>query len=1403
MAPSKQALRPITDLYKDFLKVEKQQQKFATQKAKFVKELISEQQKLDKSLVGNAASEQNKKIELLNKKISEEAVKSAEIENKKNELQNQIRTAKEKLEQHIFAAKKSTNKDLISKAQGAQKELDSYNQLLAKTDKKQQEEERKKRELAEKVKLEEQKRQEEATRKAEEKEKKRQEAVRKDEDKKALNAKKAKEKIKSDYVKERDNLFGSAQNICSKTKQITPAVKEILEIDWTKKASEQKLQIANAAATAIFTGLDNAFSIGKIVTSAKYYVKEAKKVDIDDKAKTADSFFIKLLSDKETEKVLKNTLPQINQVAEEIAPILVSKTLDYLEKTGKKYEQKEQEVREFAERKTAVMAQIAENADKALPKELQQKLEAINKEQEAISKANVSEKQSSIRKSLGKTISALKKRGFDDGHINETFVPIMSSIIHNASQKPEEVTGAVKALVDLGLATNSQEQAKAVTELVLSELITDTLKDKAVQNLATTQTGFVTATIQEIVKNNNTLQDRAKKIGITDNSIRNLTEMATGVATIGLKFGGKLLDGLSEERAEVQKVIETTINAGKNIAQIIDENTENKAQHVATIAKELKVVADQALELANRESVQGVIKELGADIAKDKELPNIVKQGVKTIVEIAAPNVAKLGNFNTVVDFAVDLGVNVTVAGLEGANEVNSLVRNTVIPVATDIAVTVLKNADKINGLAQQVKEINERRKTNPKDNVVDKATGVINNGLEVASNVMNLLNDKAIKESLTSNLSKFGQDLKSAKHVKNLVTTVAKNILPASEIISDRDVANRVIADTAILAEKTVAAVLSEEQNITAIFDAATSGVVVAKSLLSNEKQPQATAASISKVLESATILLTDESIANVISQEAPNYIATHGKTFIEAVASQIAKPKKVAPAEEVPADALAEQSQVELMDPPVVQKEPLEVSKELPKKTPSSKEKAIEVVSNVASNVRDVLQILQTEEGKKSKEAIVSNLAKLGDQIVDQGYVRKIVPQIFNSLMPRAKQDSPVIQEKPADQENHQKPSSLGQQKDPMAPEKIKITPQDIIQTAKSIRGTENIEQFVQDSSVLTEKIVSIALKQSNSAINIASSLLVLGENIATNNKEKDSVNNTKLEERNVKIQASKPAMGDIPSVRENIDMLAQNILTIAKDPELKNLITKDLPQYIQENQNAILAITDQVTSQYEEQIEAVGLSKEVITRTVNLSVKLLTDKNIAPIYELVGNVINNSGMSNDGQNDIALLIENIYDAAINKDNKEIQAESVQKAINKIGDIIFSANTYEDVRKVVTQNIPRLLQENQKEIAGLAEEFLENTEIGQKISSRISIDVERGLKVAEKKSDTLLSLLNNYHNKNYLGAVKNVIDLATSPKVVKFLASTAARTIHMKVKGSHAERVDKRRPSLDQRGR
>ena len=96
-----------------------------------------------------------------------------------------------------------------------------------------------------------------------------------------------------------------------------------------------------------------------------------------------------------------------------------------------------------------------------------------------------------------------------------------------------------------------------------------------------------------------------------------------------------------------------------------------------------------------------------------------------------------------------------------------------------------------------------------------------------------------------------------------------------------------------------------------------------------------------------------------------------------------------------------------------------------------------------------------------------------------------------------------------------------------------------------------------------------------------------------------------------------------------------------------------------------------------------------------------------------------------------------------------------------------------------------------------------MERTDLGQNISSRISIDVERALKVAEEKSGTFLSLLENYHKKNYLGAVKNVIDLATSPKVIKFLGSTAARTIHMKIKGSHADRVNKRRPVQNERGR
>ncbi len=1436
MTPPKQASRLITDLYKDFLKAEEQQQHSVTQKAKFVKELISEQEKLDKSLANNKATqEQNKKIELLNKKIREEAVKNAESENKKNELQNQIKEAKTKLKQHITDAQNSKDKKLLAKSNAAEKELKSYNELFAKTDKKKQEEEKKLRE-----------------------------AVNKAEKDKLSNTQKAEEKIKSDYIKQRDNLFESAQNICAKTEQIIPAVKEILEIDFTKKASKQKLTIAKAAAKALTTGLDNSVSIAKIVTSANYYVKEVKKIDIADSAKTGDSFFVKLLSDGKTQELLRNTLPQINKVAEEVAPILVSKTLDYLEKTGKKYEKQEAKTKDFAARKEKIILQVAEclKENQKLPKELQQQFDAIQKEEEAISKAHIGEKQSSIRQSLGKTISALKNRGFNDEHINDTFVPIMSSVIHNASNKPQEVTGAIKAVVDLGLASNSQEQAKAVTELLLSELIRDTLKDQAIQNLATNQTGFVTATIQEIVKNNNSLADRAKKIGVTDESIRDLTEMATGVVTTGLKFGGKLLDGLSNEREEVEKVIDVTIQTGKKIAKIIDDNKELKTEHIAVITDELKVVANNALELMNRESVQDVIQELGADIAQDKELPKIIKQGVKTIAKIAAPEVTNLGNFDIVVDFAVDLGLNITSAGLKGADTVNSLVRNTVLPVATNIAITVLKNTDKINDLARQVKDITEESKKQQNNNTIEKATNVVNNGLEVASNVMNLLNDQEIRGSLAKNLNKLGEGLQSAKYVESLVTTVAQNILPASEIIDDRDIVNRVIADTAILAEKTAAALLSEEQNISAVFDGATHGVAVAKSLLSSDKQTVATADSISKVVESAAVLLTDENVSKVISEKIPDYIATHGQTFIDAITSQFAtrKAKKAAPAEEllagevvakptaeyrenvrVASEINVEQDQSPAAEDAVqtgigavleqpaasdeIQQETVEIVEEIqepeafefaiseaaPNKKPSSKEKAIEVVGTVAKNVTNILNILQSEEGRESKGVIVSNLAKLGHQIEDKKYIQEIVPKIFTSLMASEK-NAQLSQENPM----APKPLDTDQQKDPMAPEEAKITSQDIVQTVKSIKDIANISQLVKDSSALTEQIVSIALKQSGAAINIATSLIALGQNASevlarklvtgqqTEQTEASGVDVGSNDVPQMDTKAQKIVADDRELVQELNETLAKNILIIANNPEIQELVTNKLPSYIQGNKETILALTKQLTGQYQAQIEAIGLSEEVINQTAELSVKLLTDKNIAPIYELVGNVVNNAGMLPGGaQSDIALLIDHIYNVAINKGNSEAQKETVQNAINKIGDIIFSANTHDQVRSVVTQNIPRLLKENEKAIAGLAEEFLERTVIGQKISSRISIDVERALKVAEKKSGTFLSLLENYHKKNYTGIVKNIADLATSPKVIKFLGSTAARTIHRKIKGSHADRVNKRRPISDQRGR
>jgi hypothetical protein len=1711
MTLQKQKPRTLTELYKDLLEVEKKQQAFAEQKEKFVKKFSTAQRKveaLQKDINNTTDPKQKQKLEqdikdlskikdLVQNQLTDEAIKIAEIQNKNSLLKGQIKEAQVKLETHIEKATNSKDKELLKNAKGAQQEIDSYNKLVEKTGKKKQEEEKKKQELIDKVKLEEQKRQEEAMLKAEEKEKKRKEADRKAEDQKVLNAKKAKEKIQSDYVKERDNLFESAQNICSKTKKITPAIKEILEIDWTKKASEQKLQIAKSAVSVIKTGLNNAKSIKKIVTSAGYYLEEVKKIDIDDKAKTESSFFVKLLSDGKTQELLQNTLPQINKVAEEVAPILVNKTLDYLEKTGKKSEQKDAKTKAFAKRKLEILEQVAEYSKKnqSFPQELQQQFDAIKKEQESISKDNTSAKQSTIRQSLGRTISALKSRGFDDEHINSTFVPIMSSVIDNASKKPQEVTGAVKAVVDLGLASNSQEQAKAVTKLVLSELVRDTLKDHAVQNLATNQTGFITATIQEIVENNSTLQDRAKKIGVTGNSIRELTEMATGVATIGLKFGGKLLDGLSEERDEVQKVIETTINAGKKIAGIIDSNKEIGPEHIIQITNEAKVVANNALELMNQESVKGVIKELGADIAQDKELPAIIKQGVKTIATIAAPNVAKLGNFATVVDFAVDLGLNVTVAGLEGADEVNSLVKNTVLPVALNIASTVVKNRDKIDTLAKQIKNLSEEGKKQQIDNPVEKATNAINNGLEVASKITNFLNEGEIRESLTQNLSKLGKDLQSAKYVENLVTTVAQNILPTSEIIGDRETANQVIKDSAILAEKTAAAVLSEEKNIQVSLDAATAAVATAQSLLSNNQDAAQTAYNISKVVEGAVTLLTDKHVATIISNEIPGYIAQHGQTFIGAVTRQLSArqaKKTLLTTDEVlfeenglidftvqdaHARMIVEQPSTQTQD-----EAQITASEETPDKKATSRDKAIEVATNVAKNVTNVLSVLQSEEGKESKEAIVSNLSKLGDQIreqgyiqkivpkiidpilqtdalkplansginqntinatsivgeqiigialknadvaidiasnvanlaqnyapvvtekkpdnfnereqalqgvtavshivksattlltnqemsqvitnqipgyielhganivsavvklsesftnkekkakvaidnpsvtesldqeivlnttardlsaqnqepvnimeeneasilvaegsdkvvdyipnlseeriaeeakenkispnkakavavakevaqtavnflnvlqseegkeskeaivgnlvklgdqiKDQGYIQKIVPKIFDSLVSLEKKNSPDIPEESAIAAQKpsaisaaisaQKPSALDQQKDPMASEiATKITSKDVIATIKSIKDIQNIAQLVQDSSVVTEQIVSIALKESDAAINIATSLIALGQDAAQALAKVPDSSKIKDVESNDKRIIS----GNSEVIAAQSNILADNILTIAHDPAIKDLVTKELPEYIQGNKDTILAITKQLTGQYQAQIEAIGLSDEVIKQTAELSVKLLTDKNIAPIYELVGNIVNNAEMSNGGkQSDIALLIDHIYNAALNKDNKDARKEITQNAINKIGDIIFSTNTHDQVRSVVTQNIPRLLRENEKEIARLAEEFLERTAIGQKISSRISIDVERALKVAEKKSGTLLSLLENYHKKNYLGGVKNLIDLATSPKVIRFLGSTAARTIHMKIKGSHADRVNKRRPVKNERGR
>ena len=180
----------------------------------------------------------------------------------------------------------------------------------------------------------------------------------------------------------------------------------------------------------------------------------------------------------------------------------------------------------------------------------------------------------------------------------------------------------------------------------------------------------------------------------------------------------------------------------------------------------------------------------------------------------------------------------------------------------------------------------------------------------------------------------------------------------------------------------------------------------------------------SLSHILEGATKLLTDKEMSRVITGQIPGYIELHGANIISAAVQlvetftnkenkeQIIKEQQITEVVNSQVELNDKSLNLVLQDNVLIQKEEdLEIAAplNLPERSDistssdiiaeqdiqknnkvSSKEKALEIAKDAARGAVNFFNALQSEEGQKSKEEIVGNLSKLGDQISEQGYIQ-----------------------------------------------------------------------------------------------------------------------------------------------------------------------------------------------------------------------------------------------------------------------------------------------------------------------------------------------------------------------------------------------------------------------------
>jgi hypothetical protein len=245
---------------------------------------------------------------------------------------------------------------------------------------------------------------------------------------------------------------------------------------------------------------------------------------------------------------------------------------------------------------------------------------------------------------------------------------------------------------------------------------------------------------------------------------------------------------------------------------------------------------------------------------------------------------------------------------------------------------------------------------------------------------------------------------------------------------------------------------------------------------------------------------------------------------------------------------------------------------------------------------------------------------------------------------------------------------------------------------------------------------------------------------------------------------LQAKKP---EVIKLVNNAKKAIDNLAPILKE---------GLPKYLDTNKQNILSILDNPI--VAEKIKSSAIKPELIRKALDTSMPFLADA-LPSLTKLASSSLAESEK-------VADIIQKAQ--LIKSLPKEEKSKEVKGLINSV---IQLQNDNPEIKKVIQQELPELLEKHANTLGPVVNEFLKETSIGQKLK----LDGEKLVNIASKHAPDLINIADKFSKGKYISMIGSVLKLSTDPKVLGVIAESAINLGKYKVLGPNTAKLLEKR--------